>query len=180
MEWFTADTHFGHARIIPYSNRPFAGVTEMDERIVDNINSSAKPNDILYHLGDFALPKKTIAHYREKIRCRNVILILGNHDPQTREGQPHSTLYNIFSRVFVMLLIRSVINGVRKPITLSHYAMRTWNRSHLGSWHLFGHSHGKLPDDNSMSFDVGVDQNNYHPLSINTIANIMESKREQT
>lgn len=178
MEWFVADTHFEHTNIIKYCNRPFANITEMNERILDNINSSVKPSDTLYHLGDFALPRKNIAQYREKIRCRNVILILGNHDPQTKGGQPHDKLYNIFSHVFVVLRIRPVIQNLRQPIILSHYAMRTWNCSHRGSWHLFGHSHGKLPDDGSMSFDVGVDQHNYHPLSIRAIANIMESPEE--
>jgi len=147
----------------------------MDGAILDNINSSVRPNDILYHLGDFALPKRNVAQYREKIRCRNIILILGNHDPQTKEGQPHNK-YNIFSRVFVVLRIRPVIQNLRQPIILSHYAMRTWNGSNHGSWHLFGHSHGKLPDDGSMSFDVGVDQHNYCPINIETVADFMNSK----
>ncbi len=33
-----------------------------------------------------------------------------------------------------------------QPIVICHYAMRVWNRSHHGAWHLYGHSHGNLPD----------------------------------
>ena len=51
--WFTADFHFGHANIIRYCSRPFATVEEMDQTIVERLNASVKPNDVLYFLGDF-------------------------------------------------------------------------------------------------------------------------------
>ena len=172
MDFFTSDTHFSHTNIIKHCNRPFSNITDMDDHLLNNINSTVRPSDTLYHLGDFAW-KKTASKYREKIRCRNVILILGNHDPQTKEGQPQSTLYDIFSRVFVMLRIRPVISGSPQPIILSHYAMKTWNGSHRGSWHFFGHSHGTLPSDGSKSLDVGVDQHNYSPINLETVTNLM-------
>lgn len=173
MDFFIADTHFSHANIIKHCNRPFSNVVEMDEAILDGINSLVQPNDTLYHLGDFAW-KKNVARYREKIRCRNVILILGNHDPQTKLGQPQDILYDIFSQVFVMLRIRRS----QRQIILSHYAMRTWNGSHRGSWNLFGHSHGTLSNNGSMSLDVGVDNHAYCPVSINNIIEIMKSKQK--
>jgi len=172
MEWFTSDTHWGHANIIKHCNRPFTDVTEMDAVLLDNINSVVKTNDTLYHLGDFSW-KKTAARYREKIRCRNVILILGNHDPQTKNGQPLDILHEIFSQVFVVLRIRPLISGSRQPIILSHYAMRTWHGSHRGSWNLHGHSHGTLPGNGSKSLDVGVDQHNYSPINLETVTNLM-------
>ncbi len=33
--WFTADFQFGHNNIIRYCNRPFRGVEEMDQTILD-------------------------------------------------------------------------------------------------------------------------------------------------
>jgi calcineurin-like phosphoesterase family protein len=66
--------------------------------------------------------------------------------------------------------------GVR-DITLLHYALRVWNKSHYSSWHLYGHSHGSLPDDpNSMSFDVGIDCHNYTPISFEQVKAIMARK----
>jgi len=53
--WFTADFHLGHANIIRYCNRPFSTVEEMDQAIVERLNASAKPNDVLYFLGDFCM-----------------------------------------------------------------------------------------------------------------------------
>ena len=62
-------------------------------------------------------------------------------------------------------------------IVLFHYAMRTWNASHWGTYHLYGHSHGSLPDDiNSLSFDIGVDCHNYYPLNYAEVKAIMQRK----
>ena len=54
MEFFTSDTHVGHAKIIPLHRRPFSNPDEMDEALLDRINSCVKKTDTLYHLGDFA------------------------------------------------------------------------------------------------------------------------------
>lgn len=66
-------------------------------------------------------------------------------------------------------------NGQR--IILCHYAFRVWNSSHHGSWHLYGHSHGSLPDDlGALSWDVGSDNNNFTPISFEQVKEIMSHK----
>ncbi len=52
--WFTADFHFGHSNIIRYCNRPFRNAEEMDQTILERLNSSVKANDILYFLASEA------------------------------------------------------------------------------------------------------------------------------
>ena len=70
--------------------------------------------------------------------------------------------------------------GHVQRIVLSHYAMRIWDRSHFGTWHLFGHSHGSMPDDpTSRSLDVGVDVWNYRPVSYEQIKARMATKTWQ-
>lgn len=51
----------------------------------------------------------------------------------------------------------------------SHYAHRVWPKSHHGSLHLYGHSHGTLPDSGNRSMDVGVDTNKFRPYSLEDI-----------
>jgi calcineurin-like phosphoesterase family protein len=51
--------------------------------------------------------------------------------------------------------------------------MRTWEKSHYNSWHLFGHSHGKLPSFGK-SFDIGVDTNDFYPYSFDEVKKIMD------
>ena len=53
--WFSSDTDFGHANIIHYCDRPYTSFSEMDDALVANWNQVVRPNDIVYHLGDFAL-----------------------------------------------------------------------------------------------------------------------------
>ena len=79
----------------------------------------------------------------------------------------------------------------KTQIILSHYAHKVWNKSHWGSWMLYGHSHGSLPeDDKSLSIDVGVDAvakryavdgvinpQDYRPICYEEIKVIMESKQ---
>lgn len=170
--FFTSDTHLGHANIIKYSNRPFSNVKEMDDALIDNINSMVHTNDILYHLGDFTFKRdyRDISDYRERIKCKNIYFIYGNHDHEIKKSRDLQLMF-ISCRNFAEIRDRG------QDITLCHYALRVWNKSHHGTWHLYGHSHGSLPDDpNSLSFDCGVDCHNYKPIYFEQIEAIMSKK----
>ena len=147
MIFFTADEHFGHDAIRKYCNRPFASVEEMDGALVANFNSCVGVGDTIYHLGDFCFKNKTSSvGYRSRLNGNNIFL-KGNHDKETND-LPH--------------IMEITIEG--QFIVLAHYSMRVWNRCHYGSWQLYGHSHGTLPPIGKQ-FDVGVDNNNYFPIS---------------
>ena len=45
MIYFTADTHFDHANIIRFCNRPFATVDEMNDTLIANWNRKVHGND---------------------------------------------------------------------------------------------------------------------------------------
>lgn len=178
--WFTADTHFGHANIIRYSRRPFSSVEEMDSTFIERINERVAADDILYHLGDFAIRETEAPVYRAKIRCRRIVLILGNHDPQTLSGEVRPAFAQLFLETHSLLRIKVQVANQPQLIVLCHYAMRIWDRAHYGSWHLFGHSHGGLADDpHARSWDVGVDNNGYAPMSLEEVAAIMARKTFQ-
>jgi calcineurin-like phosphoesterase family protein len=53
--------------------------------------------------------------------------------------------------------------------------MAAWPRSHYNSWQLFGHSHGKRWTQGKQH-DVGVDNNNYYPVSFDRIVEIMKER----
>lgn len=80
MRWFIADTHFNHANVIKYDDRPFNNVIDMENEIVRLWNARVKPDDTMYHLGDFAFGpidlQKRILGKLNGIK----ILIRGNHD----------------------------------------------------------------------------------------------------
>jgi calcineurin-like phosphoesterase family protein len=144
--WFTADTHFGHRRISTLASRPFASVEEMDRVLIENWNRRVAPNDVVFHLGDFAFKNaKGFEKYREQLNGR-IYFIWGNHDSEEMYESPCWEASAPLMQIEVE----------RKPIVLCHYGMRIWNLSHHGAYHFYGHSHGRLPGD-SLSCDVGVD-----------------------
>ena len=80
MIYFISDTHFNHKNIIKYCNRPFDSVEEMNNIIIKNWNKVILPNDIIYHLGDFALGNKELSLSIIHKLNGNKFLIRGNHD----------------------------------------------------------------------------------------------------
>lgn len=117
------------------------------------------------------------AAYRARIRCRNIVLVLGNHDPQTMNGTVRPEFATLFREVQSLLRVKVPVAGSPQLIILCHYAMKVWDRAHYGTWHLYGHSHGSLPDDPAArSWDVGVDANGYAPISVDEVAAIMAKK----
>ena len=55
--------------------------------------------------------------------------------------------------------------GTEWRLFLAHYAHRAWPALWRGARHLYGHTHGSLPDT-KRSCDVGVDAWNFSPVGI--------------
>ena len=80
-----ADTHFGHANIIRYCNRPFTSTEEMDKVIIQNWNKVVSNKDIVIHLGDVGMGGKDyIKNIISQLNGKK-ILIKGNHDNYSDE-----------------------------------------------------------------------------------------------
>jgi len=158
MIYFTSDTHFGHSNIIKHCERPFDNVNIMDKVIFDNINEVVGYDDTLYILGDFCYKGKKPIDYRLRINCRNVHLILGNHDKR-KDFYPDDQTVDM--NAFTSIQEVKEIIYCNQRIYLSHYPHRSWPASHKGSWMLFGHVHSKLDHEdktsNRLTLDVGVD-----------------------
>lgn len=191
--WFTADTHFGHENIIKYCQRPFLSPAEAaavrgnsrtklrlsaetvhrhDEDLLTAINSRVAEHDTLWVLGDFCWGGLQEAKvYRNRIRCRNVHLVWGNHD--------HRSIRPAFTEAIEQGMIR--IDG--QEVWLNHYPMRSWNKSFHGSWHLYGHVHGRLGAEDAarpalLVKDVGVDACEYRPWSFEDLCSYMAPRVE--
>ncbi len=175
MIYFTSDTHFHHANIIKYCNRPFSSTEEMNEVLIKNWNDTVKPEDTVYHLGDFCFARDIYAHSKILSSLNGTKhLVYGNHDKSLR------TVHE-FTRHFASLSDILEIRHHNTKIVLCHFSMRVWDKSHHGSWHLFGHSHGSLPPFGK-SVDVGVDSASitgnaeYRPFSFDEIISFMNKQ----
>lgn len=170
MIWFTADWHVGHHNIIRHSNRPFANTLDMDRAIFNGLRK-IRSGDSLYILGDIALQKRLALGALDKVQHGvQVFVVFGNHDRDHRThilNHPRVVWGRSMEEVRVM----------NQHITLSHYAMRVWNRSHYGAWQLYGHSHNNLkPWDQQL--DVGVDSaakllGEYRPFSFDEVQKLV-------
>lgn len=79
--FFTSDPHFGHARILELANRPFDSVEQMNEELLDGINSTVSSSDRLIILGDICMGKLVESlPLLGRVRAKEVVLVPGNHD----------------------------------------------------------------------------------------------------
>jgi len=179
--YFTADCHFGHDNIILYTGRPFlkegdtidiptAGIwwksdeikkergKWMNEEIIKRWNDRIRPNDTVYHLGDFSFKGQQNAEYFGSRLNGNIVHIEGNHD------------YN---------------NGVKTYITV---AFMQFGNLEVMAQHVPPSAPGEIPDyidlvlcghvhkawrhamrEGVPIINVGVDVWDYTPVSVNTI-----------
>jgi calcineurin-like phosphoesterase family protein len=164
--FFTADTHFRHRNIIKYQSRPFSDIDHMTEGLIANWNAVVGIEDTVHHVGDFGFGD--VEQLQPIFDRLNGIkhLYIGNHDEA-------GSLIEGWASVQHYAEIK--VDG--QMIVLAHYAHRIWNKAHKGSWMLYGHSHGSLPDDpHALSIDVGVDCHKYRPIGMPDLHRIMKKK----
>lgn len=164
--FFTSDEHYGHSNVIHFCHRPFSSVEEMTETLVGNNNAIVKDGDAVYHCGDMfwrtvSIPAANVIMDRLKGRH---YLILGNHDEVAKR---------IAGRFEWVKDVHLLDTPVR--VWLSHYAHKSWPDSHKSSYHVYGHTHGVMPDYR-YSTDVGVDAKNYRPFSYEQLVAHMVAK----
>ncbi|SMR71150.1 Calcineurin-like phosphoesterase superfamily protein [Aliiroseovarius halocynthiae] len=156
-DYVTGCTHFGHANIIKLANRPFGSVTEMDEALVDNWNQTVRPQDTVYHLGDFAFHDATAETYLQRLHG-NIVCLQGNHDPKGW-GRDYMT-------------VRS--NRVRA--VLFHYPIEEWDGWFRGNVHLHCHTHAPEFISGERRGNVGVDATGFRPMRLDhAIARLTET-----
>jgi calcineurin-like phosphoesterase family protein len=176
--FFTSDHHFGHTNILKFSNRPFENIEEMNDELIKRWNEKINPEDEVYHLGDFGMTKDSglINEILDQLNGTKY-LIVGNHEgPALQNRKKFKWIKEYFE---LKVKDDECKNGIQR-IILFHYAMRVWRGDFRGTWHLYGHSHGNLPDKkDKLAFDIGVDCHNYYPLSFEEVKGIMKSKTWQ-
>jgi calcineurin-like phosphoesterase family protein len=188
--FFTSDIHFNHENIIKYCDRPWSNATEMNEGIVSNWNSVVKNGANVFIVGDLAMggPSKAplLASYLRRLNG-NKFLIPGNHDTWVLDDEKCLKELTVLPPLVEIAVpdqsLKKGRGGKRQRIVLCHYAMKVWNRSHHGTWMLYGHSHHTMPPDYTIkSFDVGLDGAgyDYKPLSYYQVKNLMSAHGQET
>ena len=176
--FLTSDSHLGHFNICKYCHRPFQSRSEMDQTLIKNWNAVVPEDGIVVHCGDFMLPHnediKEYNKYLNQLHGR-VLLLRGNHDLASLDWVSDKL---IAVRDQAMI----VVDGVK--IFAQHYPCAAFN----GDYHVYGHihtladgtCHGIDGDVTKMmrknTYDVGVDQNGYTPVSYWQLCDIFRKK----
>jgi len=166
--WFTSDTHFGHENIIRFCNRPFKNAAEMNAELIRRWNQAVPEDGVIFHLGDFAHGNASLWNDILSRLHGTKYLILGNHDMKSlRQGY-----MKWFQEISQQMTIR--VGGQR--IVLNHNPFLCYGGSYRDVWQLFGHVHSgpashtgldhpRLKMLFPLQYDVGVDNNDYRPVS---------------
>lgn len=194
--FFTSDTHFFHKNIIDFCNRPFTSVEEMNETLINNWNNVVSPDDYIFHLGDFCFGGSSAWDYCLNHLNGHKFLILGNHEMKNlKDG-------SMFK--FDWVGFQAYIRIGNRSVYLNHFPFLcyggSYRRGENAVIQLFGHVHSQpkhydiehitdsevkeiLGKDTSRlqyllptQYDVGVDNNNYTPISWKQILNIIDKK----
>ena len=157
--FFTSDTHFGHGGALGLYRRPFASVAAMNEALVERWNETVGPDDVVWHLGDFAIRQRpaVVAGLLARLSGRKH-LVAGNNDPP-------ATL-ELDGWESVQPYAETAVGDV--SLVLCHYPFRSWRGMGKGWVNLHGHSHGRLKPQ-PRQFDVGVDVWGFRPVTLDEV-----------
>ena len=179
--WFTADTHFCHEHIVQFSHRPFRDAAEMNDELIRRWNETVPEDGIVFHLGDFCQGNSSDWNNIMYRLHGKIYLILGNHDVKNmRPGYAHR---------FEQISEQMTISVGGQSIILNHNPFLCYGGSYRDVWQLFGHVHsGPLSTTGldlprlkmlfPLQYDVGVDNNDYRPVSFAEVKARIEAQVE--
>ncbi len=208
--FFTSDTHYHHKNICEglsdwdreekaFQFRPFNTLEELDKTLVNNINATVGENDILIHLGDWSFGGiEQIWEFRKQIKCKNIHLILGNHD-QHIEGNkaiPQSPLLKMQDKIMFSSVNKlenltisiptskkdkngNQLKNRKHRFVICHFPLTSWDKMGKGVMHLHGHIHtlteARLGPGRMM--DVGIDGHpEFRPYELSEILELLKDR----
>ena len=186
--FFTSDLHLDHKAIIDFCNRPFKNIKEMNETIIKNWNAKVGKDDTVFILGDFCFGGSKAWNDALDQLNGHKHFIIGNHDLKNmRQG---------YMKRFETVSYQHSIYVCDQFIYLNHFPFLCYAGSYRKErpiWQLFGHLHSqdihydieKIEDPEvkeilkkdfarlqylfPYQYDVGVDKNNFTPISFNEV-----------
>jgi len=181
--FFTSDTHYGHSNICSATTnwtgaenmtRKFSSLDKMNDELVFWINQRVGENDILFHLGDWSFGGfENIEEFYNRLICKNIHLILGNHDHHIDRNRGD------IQKLFLSVSWFGQFEYMGETIECCHYPISSWNALRKGRIHLHGHCH--LPHNQKISngrrMDVGMDGNpDFEPYDLHEVIKMLKKK----
>lgn len=154
--FITSDTHFNHKNIIEYTKRPFKTVEDMNEEIIKRWNNKVGKDDLVIHLGDFALGnKEEVKEIRNRLNG-NIILIRGNHDHQSKINEAGFIIIEDYITIENKIFSHCPLSKEEIP---------------KGLINIHGHIHEK---ESLNGINVSVEKTNYEPLELEELKKMLK------
>lgn len=181
--WYTSDTHWNHLSMVEKKWRDFGTIAEMNEHMVTRWNENVRPDDHVWHLGDWGLGN--VLHHIGLVHTLHghIHLVPGNHDrvhPAHRDSYRWQKTFFDAGFESIQAFARRRIAG--QSVLLSHFPYDGDNHDHNrysqyrlrdeGDWLLHGHVH-ELWDVMGRQINVGVDVRNFTPVPQPVIEKVM-------
>ena len=180
--FFVSDTPFCHENILKYCQRPFKDIEENDEELIRRWNEKVPKDSIVFHLGDVAFGNTNRVDEILKRLNGKIYLVIGNHDWR-RIVNDHKWRFELMTQQINMKI-------GKRHIILNHYPMLCFSGAWRGedaTYQLFGHVHTSPYTDEGLDqqrlkmlftsqYDVGVDNNNFTPVSWKEVDQIINNQ----
>lgn len=173
MIWFTSDEHYYHHNMLMFrfngeQQRLFKTTDEMHRVLRKKHNEVVAPDDVVYHLGDFAYGPgaKSWIQIQSLLQGLNGThhLILGNHD----HIDPFKYVEAGFASVHTSLTLHLNTQGGAQDITLIHDPACAGVLSDCKFIH--GHTHSMGKRLNSNTYCVCVELSDFYPVALAEIS----------
>jgi hypothetical protein len=194
--WFTSDSHFGHTNIcrgvskwntgdeeeFNAATRNFPDLETMNEHIVENINNCVGENDWLIHLGDFSFGGiENIEVFRSQIKCKNIVLIIGNHDHHIENNKDNVRKHfrHVAHYEELDVTVENRLGANKHKFVLCHYPIVSWNNMPRGAFMLHGHQHlkGDARFGEGRRMDVGMcGSPEFRPYHIDEVLELLSGR----
>jgi len=179
--WVSSDFHFDHknicrgvsewknpnGKIAINRTRDFKNLDDMNNTIINNINSCVGQEDVLIFLGDWSFNGfENIKKFRERIICQEIYFITGNHDHHIVKNKDDiQSIFNLVTKEEILIVDE-------QKIILNHYPVASWEDLRKGSIMLHGHLHSSNKEKfvgEGRIMDVGVDGHpEFRPYNLRT------------
>ncbi len=129
--------------------------------MIQRWNEIVKPEDVVYHLGDFAW-----SNHAKHLKALNgqKVLLLGNHDKVSIIKNLDWQYWTTYAEMEIK----------KTHFVMFHYPIVEWNRYYHGSIDLHGHQHNHEPWQANNRIDVGVDAHDFRPWSIDELLKLVD------
>jgi calcineurin-like phosphoesterase family protein len=179
--WFGSDFHLFHKTSFVEGGprNKFETPEQMNDYILNNLFEIVKSGDRIYFGGDIGwkFPQGFLQKFFDDLKKHRIsfVWVEGNHD---------KTNVNSSCIIWKGQIYDTIIG--KQPITVSHYPMYVWNKSHYGAWNLYGHIHYKdatwnklengLHDIKGKSFNINIELNNFKLYHYDEISALMDAR----